>query len=202
MPTADRFADALRAAYSCAGSISDHEAAQLAAHYELLVRWNRVLNLTRIADLEEAVVRHYCESVFLADRLPGGAASALDVGSGAGFPGIPLAIRRPDLLVTLAESHQRKAVFLREAAQGLANVTVAARRAADVEGEFGWVVSRAVRWRDVTAVARNGIALLLGAGDAAEAVRDRGIEWQAPCRLPWGERRVLLIGRRPKPSLP
>ena len=61
--------------------------AALEAHYELLMRWNRKLNLTSIRRLEEAVERHYCESVFPGAHLPAGALRIADIGSGAGFPG-------------------------------------------------------------------------------------------------------------------
>ena len=101
------------------------------------------------------MLRHYCESLFVAIHLPEEPVSVLDVGPGAGFPGIPMAILRPDCRFTLAESHQRKAVFLREATRHLSNVRVAARRAEEAAGAFDWVVSRAVKWPDVSRVARD-----------------------------------------------
>ncbi len=64
----------------------------LHGHYQLLTRWNQVLNLSSIRTLEAAVVRHYCESLFLAANLPADAHSVADVGSGGGFPGIPIAV--------------------------------------------------------------------------------------------------------------
>ena len=80
--------------------LAEGQAAALAAHYELLCRWNKVLNLTRIEGLEEAVERHYAESLFVARYLPPGAWSIADIGSGAGFPGFPIAIVRPECTVT------------------------------------------------------------------------------------------------------
>src|SRR5437868_3656406 len=91
--------------------------AALEVHYNLLLRWNTVLNLTGITDLDTAVERHYCESIFLAAHLPAGPLRLADIGSGAGFPGLPIAVLRPDCMVTLIESHQRKSVFLREASR-------------------------------------------------------------------------------------
>ena len=79
----------------------------LERHYELMVRWNKVLNLTAVREVAEIVERHYCESLFLGSHLPAGALRIADVGSGAGFPGIPVAILRPECPVTLIESHQR-----------------------------------------------------------------------------------------------
>jgi len=105
----------------------------LHAHYELLLRWNRVLNLTTIDSLEEAIERHYCESLFLAAHLNPRPLRLADVGSGAGFPGIPVAVVRPDCTVTLIESHKRKAAFLREATRKLPNVRVLSQRGEDIE---------------------------------------------------------------------
>ena len=131
---------------------------QLESHYELLLRWNRKLNLTRIEELEDVVRLHYCESLFLSQCLPPGPLRIVDVGSGGGFPGIPVAVSRPECEVTLVESHQRKAVFLREATRGLTNVTVAAKRAEDLVGSFDWVVSRAVAPAEIfrLAIGRQG----------------------------------------------
>ncbi len=196
MPDSVEFMRALRHQYAAIGTLSDSEAARLFAHYELLLRWNRVLNLTRVEDLDEAITRHYCESLFLADRLPSGAWKLLDFGSGGGFPGIPVAIRRPECRVTLAESHIRKSVFLREATRDLPNVAVLARRAEEASEGVDWVVARAVRWEDVVKAAPPAVALLLGLDDAERATSDRRFRWEPIERLPWGARRVLLIGRR------
>jgi len=117
---------------------------QLHQHYELMQRWNRTINLTRIANLGEAIDRHYAESLFLGSRLPPGSLKIADLGSGAGFPGFPVAVLRPECLITLVESHQRKAVFLKEAARRLTNVSIAAKRAEDVTERFDWVLCRAV----------------------------------------------------------
>jgi 16S rRNA (guanine527-N7)-methyltransferase len=119
---------------------------RLDQHYELMLRWNKIINLTRIVGEEDAVDRHYAESLFLGSKLPEGSLRIADVGSGAGFPGIPIAILRPECSVLLIESHQRKAVFLKEVSRGLQNIRVASRRAEDVQDTFDWVVSRAVSW--------------------------------------------------------
>ncbi len=111
------FADLLRERLRGIVELSPGQIAALEAHYELLVRWNKTVNLTTITSLEEAVERHYCESLFLGAHLPAGNLRVVDVGSGAGFPGFPVAILRPECSVTLVESHQRKAVFLREASR-------------------------------------------------------------------------------------
>jgi 16S rRNA (guanine527-N7)-methyltransferase len=95
---------------------------QLEAYLDLLVRWNARTNLTAIRDPEQMVTRHFGESLFtaqaLSPRLTSGA-TLLDFGSGAGFPGLPIQLYRPDLKVTLAESQGKKASFLREAIRTL-----------------------------------------------------------------------------------
>ncbi len=91
---------------------------QLAGYLELLLKWNARTNLTAIRDPEEIVRRHFGESLFLAAHLPE-SGSLLDLGSGAGFPGLPVQLARPALLVTLAESQHKKAAFLREVVRTL-----------------------------------------------------------------------------------
>jgi 16S rRNA (guanine527-N7)-methyltransferase len=161
------------------GALSESQLRLLERHYELLLRWNRKLNLTRITNLLEAVRLHYCESLYLAEFLPKSPLKIIDVGSGGGFPGIPVGIYRPDCSVDLVESHQRKAVFLTEIVRqlGLANVNVVAKRAQDITVPCDWAVSRAVNPDEVLAlrVAPN-VAILGNAGQ----------------RLPWGENRALF----------
>lgn len=167
----------------------------LQQHYELLLRWNKVLNLTRVERLEEAVERHYAESLFLAGHLPAGALRIVDIGSGGGFPGIPVAVVRPESSVTLVESHQRKAVFLREATRRMANVCVLAKRAEDVKNGFDWAISRAVSFRDLTEPLRRLAprAALLTGGEAPP--EDLDFCWNEPILLPWGKQRFLLVSR-------
>jgi 16S rRNA (guanine527-N7)-methyltransferase len=188
------FAELLRAKLSGVCELSEGQIERMNRHYELLTRWNQKLSLTSVRTIEEAVERHYCESVFAACHLPQSRVSVADIGSGAGFPGIPSAIVRPDCAVVLVESHRRKAAFLKEASRDLPNVRVLSTRAEDVSEQFDWVVSRAVRYADIAAalmmLGRNA-ELLTGEMRAEDLV---GFEWQQPIRLPWGERRFLWIG--------
>ena len=148
--------------------LSSEQRARLEAHYNLMLRWNAKLNLTRIENRDDAVSLHYFESLFVGSKLPPGPLRIADVGSGAGFPGIPIAILRPECSVTLIESHQRKAVFLREATRDLPNVTVFPGRAEAIRGSFDWVVSRAVNLDDVLKLKISShTALLVGPEDAA-----------------------------------
>src|SRR5580704_13757232 len=92
---------------------------KLSAYLELLLKWNARTNLTAIRDPEEIVRRHFGESLFAGLHLASEANTLLDFGSGAGFPGLPIAILRPDIAVTLAESQNKKSTFLREAVRTL-----------------------------------------------------------------------------------
>ena len=142
------FRELLASEFQPYSSLTPHQLDLLERHFNLLLAWNKRLNLTRITDTEEAVRLHYCESLYLGLKLPEGPLSVADLGSGAGFPGVPIAILRPDLQVTLIESNQRKAVFLREAARDLPNVRVLAVRFEDCRERFDWVVSRAVQFAE------------------------------------------------------
>lgn len=168
---------------------------RLQAHYELLVRWNKVLNLTRIEDPREAAERHYGEALFLASHLPEGPLRIADIGSGAGFPGFPVAVARPDCMVSLIESHQRKAVFLREASRAMSNVRVMAIRAEAVDEQFDWAVSRAVSYEDLGGTLGRvapRAALLTGAEAPSGNL---GFSWNEPIPLLWGKQRFLRIGQ-------
>ncbi len=173
--------------------LSKEKIAALERHFELLLRGNRVLNLSAVRNEAEIVERHYCESLFLAARLPSGPLTIADLGSGAGFPGIPIALLRADCHLTLIESHQRKSVFLREAARSIQNITVAGKRAEELEDGFDWVVSRAVKADDIADWVREaaGFAALLSGGEIVEI---DGFRWNDALRLPWGSHRFLNIG--------
>lgn len=160
------FADALRERTKSIADLSSQQLSALERHYDLMLKWNKVLNLTRITDEVEAVERHYFESLFLASHLPSAAQRISDIGSGPGFPGIPVAVLRPDCELTLIESHLRKAVFLREATRALPNVKVLARRAEEVDCEFDLITSRGVSYEDLApAVAKLASSALLLTGD-------------------------------------
>jgi 16S rRNA (guanine(527)-N(7))-methyltransferase RsmG len=161
---------------------------QLEQHYNLLLRWNQSLNLTRIADISDSVRFHYCESLYLGLKLPPGPLNIADVGSGAGFPGIPIAVVRPGSQLTLIESHKRKSVFLREAARNLSNVRVLSVRADEVAEPFDWVVSRAVAPADVLAAKLSPCYALLVAAKDAPSGSDI-------VKCPWGEDRNISVPR-------
>jgi len=128
------------------------------AYLALLLRWNARLNLTAIRDQEGILSRHFVESIACAHAIPQGVRTLLDFGSGAGFPGIPIALLRPEISVTLAESQGKKAAFLREAVRtlGLA-ATVWGRRAESLQSTFDCVVMRAVDRMEAAVSAASGL---------------------------------------------
>lgn len=195
------FAEALARCTTGVVELSSAQVELLHAHYELMVRWNRTLNLTRVETLEEAVERHYAESLFLAKHLPSRPLHVVDVGSGPGFPGYPVAVLRPDCSVTLVESHQRKAVFLKEAARPLGNVHVVGQRAEDVSDTFDVLISRAVSYDDLLKPLRKLAAsaeLLTGAEAPPSKLQ---FWWREAIPLPWGKQRFLRLGARtPNPN--
>ena len=189
------FADVLRERLAGVVELSPGQVEALEAHYQLLLRWNRTLNLTSIKKTEEAVERHYCESLFLGTHLPQGRLRIADIGSGAGFPGFPVAVLRPDCSVTLIESHQRKAVFLREASRNVPNVRVLATRAEDVDEQFDWAISRAVSYKDLASFLKKlapSVDLLTGGEAPPDGI---GFVWQTPILVPFGGQRFLRMGQ-------
>ena len=176
------FSTLLAAKFAPYGELTSRQLVALERHYELLCRWNRKLNLTRISDLNEAVEMHYCESLYVARFLPVESVNIADIGSGAGFPGIPVAVIRPDCSVDLIESDQRKAVFLSEAVRAMPNVRVIAKRAEvhakeRLPAKYDWGLSRAVSSETVKGSGLASRYLVLG---------NKGE------KLPWGHNRFVL----------
>jgi 16S rRNA (guanine527-N7)-methyltransferase len=163
--------------FSPYGALTGNQLNLLEQHYQLLLRWNQKMNLTRITSVIDAVRYHYCESLYLARSLPEAALRIVDIGSGAGFPGIPVAIYRPDCVVHLVESHQRKAVFLSEATRNLPNARVLAVRSEDLTETYDWMISRAVRPDEVLKLNLAPNIAVLGTEGA---------------KLPWGESRAVF----------
>jgi 16S rRNA (guanine527-N7)-methyltransferase len=183
----DSFAELLIRHLGGRVTINEEQISALDRHYQLLVKWNRVLNLTSIRNTEEAVIRHYCECLFFASLLPD-SGRVLDLGSGAGFPGVPVAILHPEMRVTLLESHQRKAVFLKEATRDLKNVDVVPKRAEDTSGTWDLVVSRAVDPQEVLRQAprlASRIGMLVGGADS--------LLFDERTKLPWGDDRWAVF---------
>jgi 16S rRNA (guanine527-N7)-methyltransferase len=124
-------------------ALDDAAIERLIDYVELLERWNAAYNLTAVRDPAEMVTRHLLDSLAIAPHVAG--ATLADLGSGAGLPGIPLAIAAPEREIVLVDSNGKKARFLREAVRklALANTRVAESRVENVEGTFECITARA-----------------------------------------------------------
>jgi 16S rRNA (guanine527-N7)-methyltransferase len=116
---------------------------KLLAFRDLLLKWNKTYNLTALRDPQQALSHHLLDSLAILPHV--GPGPLLDVGSGGGLPGIPLAIARPDLVVSMVDTVQKKTTFLQQAAieLGLRNVTVHHARVEEMVGQFAQITSRA-----------------------------------------------------------
>ena len=161
------------------------------------------MNLTAIHDEAGILNRHFIESIACAQFLPQEIRSLLDFGSGAGFPGIPIALCRPEIAVTVAESQMKKAAFLQEVVRTLGlNSRVFAGRAEDLDQCFDCVTLRAVDRMDRAVGAASNLlrlggwlAVLTTASELPQMRDAAGVEfqWSNPVSMPGSEQRVLGI---------
>jgi 16S rRNA (guanine527-N7)-methyltransferase len=177
-------------------------------YMKVLLAWNEKVNLTAIRDPLEVLYRHFCESMFGFQYLPMGNCRLADVGSGGGFPGIPLKIIRPDLHVFLVESNVKKATFLAEAVRelGLENIRVLVSRYEELGEEIAPLdvaCSRALgefakflEWAGSPRVNCPKVMLWIGGRDLEEARKNPGWKWEEPVAIPQSLRRYLLVGSR------
>ncbi len=124
--------------------LSDEQYQQLLDYVLLMAKWNKVYNLTSVRDEQEMISRHLLDSLAITPFIQG--ASLLDVGTGGGLPGIPLAIVKPDMLITLLDSNSKKTRFLQQvkAELKLENVTVVHSRVEQAQlPKFSVVTARA-----------------------------------------------------------
>jgi 16S rRNA (guanine527-N7)-methyltransferase len=194
----------------------------LAAYLDLLLRWNTRVNLTAVREAESVVTRHFGESLFAAAHLldPGSGAGlrAFDVGSGAGFPGLPLKIFCPALRLTLIESQHKKAAFLKEVIRALRleDTDVFTGRAENYpEAGTGELVTlravehferilpiaaRLLRPGNLDADGDSGnarLAVLIGASQAAVARQlQPDLHWGPAVPIPQSSARIVLVGAR------
>jgi 16S rRNA (guanine527-N7)-methyltransferase len=187
-------------------AVNPETAGKLSEYVSLILRWNARVNLTAIRDEDGILSRHIVESIALTRILPNQIKTLLDFGSGAGLPGIPIALCRPEIQVTLAESQGKKAAFLREAARVLGlSVPVHGGRAETLEERFDCVAMRAVdRMLAAVVVAAGlvrpgGMLALMTTEGELEGLREAAgadFGWAAGTALPGGDRRVAVLGRR------
>ena len=204
--TASEISEALAPFLGSDVELSPDQICSIQSYLDLLLKWNSRINLTAIREPKEILTRHFGESFFAARHLSvSSGETAIDIGSGAGFPGLPLKIWHDGLKLSLIESNQRKATFLREAvrAMGLTNVDVLTSRAQELRAQADLVTLRAVESFDqILPVARDltkpggRIALLIGAVQAATAKSVLpDVDWESALPMPCSQSRILLIGR-------
>jgi 16S rRNA (guanine527-N7)-methyltransferase len=197
-----------RAANEFQLSLNDLQVQQIQQYTKILWTWNDKVNLTAIRDPLEILYRHFCESMFGAALLPVENCRLADVGSGGGFPGIPLKIMRPDLQVFLVESNFKKATFLAEVVRelGLTDTRVLVSRFAELGEEVApldMVCSRALgdfanflEWAASPRVAAKQALLWLGGRDLDEVRIRPSWSWSEPLAVPKSLQRFLLLGDR------
>lgn len=185
----------------------DSQVLLIQRYLKTLRYWNEKLNLTAIRDPLEILYRHFCESMFGGVAVPIESGRLADIGTGGGFPGIPLKILRPELELLLVESNLKKGTFLaevvreleltntrvlidryEESAEDLAPVDYACSRAL---GEFGPFL----KWAS-EGLSASRVVLWIGGRDLDEARKSDHWEWQEPIPVPQSLRRFLLVGTR------
>jgi 16S rRNA (guanine527-N7)-methyltransferase len=188
--------------------VNEQQTIYIQQYMKLLLAWNEKINLTAIRDPLEILYRHFCESMFAAVAVPVENGRLADVGSGAGFPGIPLKIMRPELQTVLIESNMKKAAFLAEVLRNieLPYTRVLVSRYEELGEEImplDFVCSRAVgefepflAWAASERVAAKQVILWIGGRDLDQARRGMEWEWSEPIPVPHSLRRYLLVGTR------
>jgi 16S rRNA (guanine527-N7)-methyltransferase len=181
---------------------------QIRTYIELLLRWNQKTSLTTVTDPAAILRFHFGESLLAVPAVPIRHGRLADVGSGAGFPAVPIRMVSEHLSAILIESNQKKATFLAELARELQlqNVEVRRIRVEDVrldDEPLDFVSARAVRiddkflnWSHYSLNPEGSLLLWLGEDDARKISRKSGWKWADPIRIPQSERRVILHGAR------
>ena|SRR5271163_2999637 len=194
-------------------ALADSQLEQISTYIDLLVRWNARINLTAIRKEEEIVTRHFGESLFLARHLfpapaNSGQPRVIDIGSGAGFPALPLKIWAPKIHLTLIESNHKKAAFLREVARTLTltNINVITDRAEAAAKNQGLARAEVVTLRAVERfetilphaveflAPKGALALLIGATQVPTLTAQTALIWDPPIHIPQSHMRVVSMG--------
>jgi 16S rRNA (guanine527-N7)-methyltransferase len=177
-------------------------------YVDLLQRWNRRVSLTSLDDTREILERHFGESFFGVQAVPILQGRLADVGSGAGFPGIPIKLASPQVDLVLIESNVRKAAFLSEVIRtlGLTGAQVMNRRTEEIGslvGSLDFVTARALghidallKWSRFSLRHGGKLVLWLGARDAKDVLLSGDWNWRSPVLIPTSQSRVLVIGEK------
>jgi len=193
-------------------SVDSHQVVLIQQYIRTLLRWNEKLNLTAIRDPLEILYRHFCESMFAAGAIPVDKGRLADIGSGSGFPGIPLKIIRPELELCLVESNIKKGTFLAEVVRELelTNSRVLISRYEELGEEVApldYICSRAVgefesflKWAGLNRVGADQVIFWIGGRDLEEVQKNKNWEWQEPILIPKSLQRYLLVGKKKEMS--
>jgi 16S rRNA (guanine527-N7)-methyltransferase len=184
------------------------QVSQIQEYIKLLLTWNEKVNLTAIRDPVDILHRHFCESMFATKVADLDQCRLADIGTGGGFPGLPLKILLPNAQVGLVESSVRKAAFLAEVVRslGLDNVNVVVGRYEELGEEIApvdFLLARALgdfraflRWAASASVGATQVILWLGTKDLEEVKKIEGWTWGAPAEVPKSLRRVIVLGSK------
>jgi len=193
-------------------SVDSQQVGLIQQYIRTLLRWNEKLNLTAIRDPLEILYRHFCESMFAAGAIPVDKGRLADIGSGPGFPGIPLKIIRPELELCLVESNIKKGTFLAEVVRELklTNSRVLISRYEELGEEVApldYVCSRAVgefepflKWAGSNRVGADQVIFWIGGRDLEVVQKNTNWGWQEPILIPKSLQRYLLVGKRKEMS--
>jgi 16S rRNA (guanine527-N7)-methyltransferase len=181
---------------------------QIRTYIELLLRWNQKTSLTTVIEIEEILRFHFGESLLAVAAIPIRHGRLADVGSGAGFPAVPIRMVSEQLSIILIESNQKKATFLAELARELQLKNVDVRRTRMGELNFSsdqvdFVTARALgiddeflKWSRNALNPAGSVVLWLGEEDETRISKDLSWKWRNPIRIPSSDRRVILHGSK------
>jgi len=181
---------------------------KIRTYIALLLRWNQRISLTALTDIAAILQIHFGESIFAAPTVPIQHGRLADVGTGAGFPGIPIKIARPDLHILLIEPNTKKCAFLSEVVRALQlDAEVIRGRMETVlanDDQLDYVTSRAVgKWDSILEFGdhlKQGAELVLWVGEKAlselKTTRHGGFSWADPIKIPGAMTRSILVGTK------
>lgn len=188
--------------------VNEEQVQQIQRYMAILQHWNEKLNLTAIRDPLEILHRHFCESMYAVVAIPLRKCRLADIGTGAGFPGIPMKILQPEIELFLVESNIKKGTFLAEVVRdlGLTNARVLISRYEELGEDMApldYVCSRALgefgtflNWAAMPQVGAGGAILWIGGRDVEEVRKIEGWKWREPIVMPNSLQRYLLVGEK------
>jgi 16S rRNA (guanine527-N7)-methyltransferase len=189
-------------------TVDERQVLLIQKYMVILQRWNEKLNLTAIRDPLEILYRHFCESMFAGAAVPVVSGRLADVGSGAGFPGIPLKILQPEIELFLVESNIKKGTFLAEVLRELelTNARVLISRYEELFEELApldYVCCRALGefegflgWAACDRLEAKRVLLWIGGRDLNEILKSPNWEWGEAIPVPKSLQRYVLVGTK------